>query len=92
MRLVTLDGRIDFWADAASTQWVKRYERRPSVRGSHVDGEYPTLAGIRRFVAHEQRATDRTGESCRACRQHCTCAQGFCAHHHDGCDICGREC
>jgi len=94
-RLVTLDGQIDFWADAAECKWLKRYERREE-RGFYGRptgrAAYPTLASIRRFIAREKRESEKTGIDCWACRKYCTCGTAtFCHHHHDGCDVCGEE-
>lgn len=57
-RLVTLDGKLDFWADESACQWLKRYEKKGAY--GKVDGRYgryPTLSGIRSFV--ERRKADQ---------------------------------
>jgi hypothetical protein len=51
--LVGLDGKLSFFADASLCRWTKRYEARSHFRGygARQRAEYPTLAGIRNFIA-----------------------------------------
>lgn len=90
-RLVTRDGKVDCWADAAECRWTKRYEQRGAY--GKVDeryGSYPTLAGIQRFIARDQRETKETGIDCWMCRREA--ARGNLRMHlHDGCEACGAE-
>lgn len=68
VRLTNLAGTVDFWADASSVQWTKRYEQREQ-RGAYGRGngryEYPTLWSIRRFVADKRQI--QQGGDCPRC-------------------------
>lgn len=90
-RLVTLDGKIDFWADASACQWVKHYDKKGAY--GKIDehyGQYPTLAGILRFIARDKRETAETGIDCWMCRREAE-RGNLDRHLHDGCDVCGAE-
>ncbi|MGH8519853.1 MAG: hypothetical protein ACREU9_00105 [Gammaproteobacteria bacterium] len=88
-RLVTLDGKVDFWADATACKWTKRYQKK--VTNWRSDREtYPTLCGIRSFIAREKRETAATGIDCWMCRREEE-RGNLRMHLHDGCDVCGRE-
>jgi len=78
MRLTTLDGSRDFWADAASDPgiepedrpdlavWVKEYEPRTVGRGRWAREEYSTLGGLRRFAEQQRDPATRRGP-CTEC-------------------------
>jgi len=51
IHLTSLDGKIDFWADAALCRWVKHYEAR-EYRGRT---EPVTLGSIKRFINRAKR-------------------------------------
>lgn len=90
-RLVTLDGNLDFWADAAACRWTKHYEKKGAY-GKRDDrhGSYPTLSGIRRFIEREKRETAETGIDCWMCRREEE-RGNLPMHLHDGCEVCGAE-
>jgi hypothetical protein len=85
VRLVTLDGKIDFWAPADAVVWVKHYGKRDDYRGT-----YPTLEGIRDFVARNKRESTATGIDCWKCRRESQNGN-LRRHLHDGCEVCGAE-
>jgi hypothetical protein len=70
-RLVTLDGKIDFWADANEVQVIKRYEAREFGYGRYKRSEPMTLGSIQRFVERQKREESRPGyvkpEVCGEC-------------------------
>ena len=88
VRLVSFDGRIDFWADATSVQWIKRYALREGYRGARAS--YPTLSGLRRYAA--QAKTVREGGDCPRCadREARGLQTGYCGSgDYDDCTLCG---
>lgn len=91
--LVTGDGKLSFWKDAAECQWTKQYEKRG--RFGKLDperGSYPTLAGIQRFKERNAREAKATGIDCWKCRQVAERGEAALREHlHDGCDVCGAE-
>jgi hypothetical protein len=62
-RLVTLDGKVDFWAQSNDMSSLKTYHSR-EYRGRT---EYTTLGSIRRFVEREQRNRQAGGAVCAEC-------------------------
>lgn len=62
VRLVTLDGAVDFWADTALCRTERTYPPR-EYRGRT---EYTTLGSLRRFVAQQKNPATRRGE-CTEC-------------------------
>lgn len=50
VRLATIDGSINFWADSSVVEWLKRYSPRTVGRGRWAKEEYQTLGGLRRFI------------------------------------------
>lgn len=91
-RLVTLDGKIDFWADAAACKWTKHYEQKEERGYGRSTGRasYPTLSRIRRFIDREKRETKETGIDCWMCRREEE-RGNLRMHLHDGCEVCGAE-
>ena len=90
-RLVTLDAKVDFWADASQCRWTKHYEKKGAYgKRDERYGSYPTLAGIRRFIEREKRETKETGIDCWMCRREAE-RGNLDRHLHDGCDVCGAE-
>jgi hypothetical protein len=96
-RLITLDGKIDFWATAAHT-WERQHDGSGDVavvvkmyepREYHGRMQYQTLAGMQRFVRDAQQA--KTGD-CPRCKQ--MMAAGKWAPYqgsgdYDDCPLCG---
>lgn len=79
-KLCFRDGSRVFWAsDLSKFQITKNY------------GEPTSIASLHAYA--DRRKKEDAGEiECAACARYCTCGQGFCPHHHDGCDRCGMEC
>lgn len=78
-RLCSRDGSLVFWAKRPeAVQVVSRYEQPRSI------------AQLRAYA--ERRRAEQAGEvECPVCARLCRCDEGFCLHHHDGCDRCGAE-
>lgn len=69
-RLVSLDGKVDFWGDDGECRVVKEYHPREAFRGYGRGGrqtEYTTLGSIRRFVEREGRNRAAGGAVCAEC-------------------------
>lgn len=90
--LTVLDASIDFWADAAACQWIKRYEARERFAGygRGTVREYQTLGGIRRYVERMKndkgfREQEEDRQAVSACgRRDCRRLEGkFCSDCHD---------
>lgn len=54
LRLVTLDGAVDFWKPVGECRWTKRYQARTEGRGRYTREVYQTLGGIRRFIEQQR--------------------------------------
>lgn len=81
VRLLFRDGSKTFFKPRADVEITRRYDRAQ------------TLDGLRAY-AERMRKNPQSADECRcSChrRSDCTCAQGFCGFHHDGCDRCGCE-
>jgi hypothetical protein len=88
VKLAFRDGSKTFWADAAQVTITKRYGRE-DYRTGRI--EYPTLESLDWYAKKARERETNGEESCWRCAKYCTCSQGFCHHHHDGCETCGAE-
>lgn len=63
LHLASLDGSIDFWADASACEWTKRYEAREVWDGRPYSGRYvtqrQTIGSLRRFSERNREAKRR---------------------------------
>lgn len=95
-RLVTLDGKLSFWADAVNVEWVKQYQGKSECawgipgRAGGARTVYPTLHGIRKFI-EEKKEIDKGGE-CPTCARNFASgrwAPYFGSGDYDDCPQCG---
>jgi hypothetical protein len=68
LRLVTLDGKVDFWADRSACKTIRTYPPREVRQGysRYYRTEYTTIGSIRRFVEQQKDPATRRGE-CTEC-------------------------
>jgi hypothetical protein len=71
------DGSKQFWASSSELMIISAYQTPRSINE------------LRAFAAAVQ--AQQEPDECWACKKFCTCASGFCRHHHDGCDVCGAD-
>lgn len=66
-RLVSLDGKLDFWKDLTEIEITKHYRPFERTWRGHTTTEYTTLGKIRRFIEKEARNRAEGGEVCAEC-------------------------
>jgi hypothetical protein len=66
-RLVTMDGKLDFWKDLTEIEVVKHYRPLERTFRGHTHTEHMTLGKIRRFVEGERENREAGGDVCAEC-------------------------
>lgn len=67
MRLVTMDGSVDFWAATGECKTLKTYAPRTRTWRGRTETSYTTLGSIRRFVAEIKEAKATGAPTCAEC-------------------------